>query len=165
MDKLGIQPTQLLMQAINFVILMVVLGKFLYKPILKSLDARRKKIEEGLTYAEKARIEAEKAEKKKAELLARAKDEGRRIVEESKKAGKQLEEEIVAKAHDEAEAMLEKAKQDIEQARMDMQKGVQKDAVELATNMLGRVMPQVLSTGAQKAIVDKKLQLLAKHLK
>ena len=49
MEKLGIEPILLLTQVINFTILVVVLTKFLYKPILKMLDERKKKIEEGLT--------------------------------------------------------------------------------------------------------------------
>lgn len=165
MDKLGIQPLQLLMQTINFVILAVVLTKVLYKPVLKSLEARRKKIAEGLEYAEKARLEAERGEKKRAEVLIRAKEEGRRIVEESKKAGKQREEEIVEKAHKEAADLLEKAKLDREAARVDMEKSVQKDSIELAAAMLERVIPQLLSSQAQKTLVDKKLQLLSKMVK
>jgi F-type H+-transporting ATPase subunit b len=165
MDKLGIQPTQLITQIVNFAILAVVLTKILYKPVLKSLEERRKKIASGLEYAEKARLEAEKGEKKRLEVLVRAKEEGKRIVEESKKAGKQLEEEIVEKAHLEAVAVMDKAKQDIQQVRLDMEKGVQKDAVELATAMVERLLPQLLSTSAQKELVDKKLQLLSKQVK
>lgn len=165
MDKLGIQPAQLVMQIVNFAILAIVLTKLLYKPILTSLEERRRKIAEGVQYAEKARTEAEKAEKKRSELLTRAREEGKRIVEESKIVGKQMEEEIVKKAHEDAQDVIDKAHLDIEQSRVDMEKNVQKDAVILATTMLERVIPQVLSTNAQKELVDKKLQALVRQIK
>ena len=56
MDKLGIEPVMLLTQVINFLVLVILLTKFLYKPILKLIDERRKKIEEGLQLAQEMKL-------------------------------------------------------------------------------------------------------------
>ena len=74
MENLGIQPVPLLLQAINFLLLLFILKKYLYKPILKALEDRKKKIEEGLAYSEKMKAEAEKSEKKREEIISRAKE-------------------------------------------------------------------------------------------
>ena len=88
MEKLGIEQIQLLLQTFNFVVMAVLLTKFLYKPILKSLSDRRKKIAEGLLFAEKIKKEEEKTENKRQEVLAKAREESRKIIEEGKQAGK-----------------------------------------------------------------------------
>ena len=91
MEKLGIQPVQLLAQVFNFLILIILLRKYLYKPILKMLEERRKKIEEGLKSSEQAKKELDEAEKKKAEIISKAKLEASKIMDEAKKAGKKQE--------------------------------------------------------------------------
>ena len=48
MENIGIEPYQLLTQVINFALMIFILTKLLYKPILKGLEERKKKIEEGL---------------------------------------------------------------------------------------------------------------------
>jgi len=53
MEKLGIEPTLLLAQILNFLIIAFVLTKILYKPILQLLDKRKKTIEEGLRLTQK----------------------------------------------------------------------------------------------------------------
>ena len=63
---------QVLLQLLNFGILVFIFGKFMFQPILKILDARSKKIQDGQLAAEKSLKEAAGAEKKQAERLAEA---------------------------------------------------------------------------------------------
>src|SRR3989344_7992101 len=102
MEKLGIQPLSLLLQVINFLILLFVLKKYLYTPILNMLNDRKKKIEEGLSYSEKMKSEFEKSEKKRAEIIDKGKLEAQKIVEEGRHAAKGKENELIAKAEKEA---------------------------------------------------------------
>jgi F-type H+-transporting ATPase subunit b len=60
MDKLGIDPKLLLAQLVNFTIIMLLLKKFLYKPILDMLEKRKKEIAEGVALTAKMREEEEK---------------------------------------------------------------------------------------------------------
>ncbi|MCL4338932.1 hypothetical protein M1271_04545, partial [Patescibacteria group bacterium] len=64
MEKLGVEPFQLLTQLFNFFLMVFILTKFLYKPITKKLEERKKKIEEGLEYADRMKSEMEKSDKK-----------------------------------------------------------------------------------------------------
>ncbi|MEK7165189.1 MAG: ATP synthase F0 subunit B, partial [Patescibacteria group bacterium] len=85
MEKLGIDIWLLFTQVVNFTIMVVVLNKFLYQPILRMLKERQQKIEAGLANAQKSLIEEEKQVKKRAEVLADAREEARAIIETAKK--------------------------------------------------------------------------------
>lgn len=162
MDKLGIEPIQLLLQAFNFIVMAVLLTKFLYKPILKALNDRKKKIAEGLSYAQKAKEDEENTEKKRQEVIAAAKEEARKIIEEGKLEGKKLEAEIEEKAHKSAQDILEKGKRDLELARLNAEKEMQKKTVEIASLMVEKLLSESLDPKLQKAILDKKLSQITK---
>lgn len=164
MEQLGIEPLQLLTQILNFAIMVGVLTYFLFKPILKMLKGRRDKIAEGLSYAEKMKTEAEKTEGKRQAVLQEAKEEGSRIIEESKKSGKLVEAEIIEKAHEEARAIVEKGKSDIEIERADMEKKLKSEMIEVAAAIAQKTLESAISTKMHRAIIDKKIRELAKQL-
>lgn len=165
MEQLGIQPLQILFQVFNFVVMVVLLKKFLYKPILKALDARRKKIAEGLEYTQKMQEEKEKNEKKREEILSKAKEEAKEIIQEGKAAGKNVETEIIAKAQKEANAILEKGKKELEMERSEMEQELKIQTVEIASNWVEEVLGKVLDTKKQQEIINKKLQELERAFK
>lgn len=160
MEKLGISPIQLVTQIINFIILAIVLRKLLYKPILKVLQERKKKIAQGLEYAQQMEKKLEESEKKKAELIDQAKADGHKIIAEAKKTAKSVEAEILKQAQKEADSYMEKAKQEIAYMKTEMEKQVQKETVEIATDIVEKVLSQALDDRSQKAIIDKKIHEL-----
>ncbi|MCL4360059.1 F0F1 ATP synthase subunit B [Patescibacteria group bacterium] len=162
MEKLGIQPVQLFTQVINFLVMVIILAKFLYKPILKALDERRKKIEAGLRYAEETKAELEKSEKRRKDIVAEAKDEARHIIDEAKQSGKKLEAEIVEKAHKEAEQIIAKGKSEVELERSEMEKELRAGTISVASAMVESVLRGALDAKTQHAIIGKKLQALAR---
>lgn len=165
MEKLGIEPVQLLTQIFNFVVMLLLLTKFLYKPILRVLSERRKKIQEGLEYAEKMNEELEKTDKKRQEVIEKAKEDGRKIIEESKKSGKLLEAEIIEKAHKEAGAILEKGRKELEMERGEMERQLRGNTVEIAQTWVETVLGDILTAKNQSEIINKKLKELAKRIK
>lgn len=164
MEQLGIEPLQLATQVFNFLIMVAVLTRFLYKPILKVLKERREKIAQGLEYTEKMKAEVEKSEAKRAAILARAKEEAGAIIEESKKAGKQVEAEIIARAHDESRAIIEKGKADVELERGEMEKKLKEHFVSVATAIATKVLESTMSPTMHRTIIQKKIKTVAKQL-
>lgn len=164
MEQLGIEPLQLATQVFNFLIMVAVLTRFLYKPILKVLKERREKIAKGLEYTEKMKLEVEKSETKRTAILLRAKEEAGAIIEESKKAGKQVEAEIIARAHEEARAIVEKGKADVELERAEMEKKLKEHFVGVATAIAMKGISSSLSSSSHQAIIKKKIALVAKQL-
>ena len=108
--QLGINLPALITQVISFVILLLVLTKLLYKPLLKILDERSEKVKNSLTMADEAHKEAEKARAEMQEEIKAARIEGQETVTKAKNiAEKQGEEELVkAKKQIEAESPLNK---------------------------------------------------------
>jgi F-type H+-transporting ATPase subunit b len=164
MEQLGIEPVQLITQIVNFVIMAVLLTRFLYKPILKMLAERRAKIAEGLAYTEKMKSEVEKTEAHREKILRSAKEEGGKIIEEAKKSGKQIEAEIIEKAHTEAAAIIAKGKEDVLLERADMQKKLKDQTVDIAEAIAKKVLSSVLSDADHEKIIEKKIRVIAQEL-
>jgi len=162
MEQLGIEPIQLLTQIFNFTVMVVILTKFLYRPILEKLAERRKKIEEGLALTEKMKVESELQEKKRQQIIDEAKEEARRIIEEGKKTGKKVEAEIIAKAHSEASAILEKGKEELASERLEIERGLKLQTIEIAEKWVETVLKEVLRGKNQQAIINKKIRDLAR---
>ncbi len=158
MEKLGIEPNLLVAQIVNFLIIMFVLTKLLYKPILTMLEKRKKEIAEGLALTAKMREEEEKMKVKKEKLLDEARKEARNIIDEAKKEAEAQGKDLVAEAHKQAHAIVEKGKEDAREEMERMKKDVQKAAIDIATAMTKQLVSQVLTPADQH-------RLLQKHVK
>ena len=78
-SKLGIDWRLLVAQLANFLILLFVLRRFAYKPLLKLLEERKQRIADGLANAQKAKSNLEEAEKERQEIISTAKKEHRKL--------------------------------------------------------------------------------------
>lgn len=118
MEKLGIQPFNLLAQVINFLILFFLLSKFLYQPILKMLDERRarikaslekeKKIAETLAKLEEMRLAKKEDARKEAQtIISQAKE----IIEKEKREVKEKVGETIREAKEQAREEFQKEKE------------------------------------------------------
>jgi len=161
MEKLGIEPIQLLAQTFNFILLLIVLKKFLYKPILRMLEERQKKISSGLEYAEKMKVELDRSEKKREELIAKAKEEAREIVVKARKEAKQLEQETTAQAQSEAKNIVEKARKDAGHEYEAQVANLEKETVQLASAMVEKLLKDALSPKEQKDIIAHRLKKIS----
>lgn len=162
MKELGIEPILLLAQIINFGIIAFVLNKFLFKPILKMLSKRQDEIEEGLALTEKMKEEEDKVQQKREKLLDVARKDSQSILEEAKKQAKKMEKDILADAHKQASEVLEKAQAQAEQTRKDALKDMRSEAVEIALEMVKRVLPGTVSTADHRKLFSKQLDELEK---
>jgi len=160
MKELGIEPILLLAQIINFGIIVFLLKKFLYKPVLTMLDKRRKEIEKGLELTEKAKTEQEKFEKKRDTLLDEARKQAKSIIDEAKKQGKEKEKEIIANAHKESAEVLDRAQKHIEELGIDARKKARAESVDLAVEMIERVLPEVLRESDHRKLFERQLASL-----
>ena len=165
MEKLGIQPIQLLLQAINFLIILLILKKFLYRPILKMLDDRKKKIDEGLLYSDRMKSEFEKSEKKRAEVVEKGKIEAQKLIIEARKAAKEKENEIIEKAEKEAAGIIERAEKENMRLRQDLEKEIQIKAVNIAERIVKKTVIDALNEKMHRAIIDKKLKEISSKIK
>ncbi len=138
--QFGIDWKQMVAQLINFGVVFFVLRAFAYKPILKLLDDRKKKIEDGLSFAEKAKAELASIEVIKTEEVTKAKMQGLEIVKASEVSAGKVRDEIVAGGEAEKQKLLATGKALLLEQKNRMEKGVYEQAVSLVEVALGKVL-------------------------
>jgi len=125
-----------------FALVVFVLGKFAWGPILNTLQARESFIHEALATAKRDRDEAEARLKEYEAKLAQARAEASAIVEEGRRDGVALKQRIEADARVEAEKILERAKREIhiatETATKELYQLSARQAIEMAARVIGR---------------------------
>lgn len=165
MEQLGIDPKLLLAQIINFLIIVVVLGKLLYKPILTALEKRRREIAEGLALTEKMRQEEEKLAAKREKALEAARREGQQLIEEAKKQAHEAEKEIAADAHHEAQEIIARSRREAGELKEKALRDVRQETVDLSVSMAKRLLSGVLSAKDQHKLIEihlKELESIAR---
>lgn len=155
MDKLGIEPTLLGAQVINFLVILFVLKKFLYKPILDMIDKRKREIARGLDLTEAMKAEEAKINERKEKAFEKAKEEALVIIESAKKQAKEVEKELIADAHTQASHIITRAKEEAKEIENEAQLQLRKEAVRLALTMSRRVLSSVMSVKDQHAFIAK----------
>ncbi len=138
----------LLFEVIAFLAFIYSFKRFLWKPILNALDARDKKIADGLAAAEQGKQDLTQAEQRSDEILREAKQHAQEIIVQADKRAAQLVDEAKANAQVEGGRLIAGAKAEIEQemfrAREALRTQVAQLAVAGAENILKReVDPKV----------------------
>lgn len=153
--QLGINGAFLLAQVFNFVVLLLILRAFLYKPVLRMLESRKQRIAEGLQAAEVARQEADA---ERAELEAQLDKERREAMERiaaASKRGETLAAEIEAGARQDAQRIMEEARGEAVRERERIIAEAQDQIAELALLAAEKVIGRELADReAQRAFVD-----------
>lgn len=161
MEQLGINGTYLLIQTINFVILLIILNKVLYKPVLEMLARRKKKIEEGLRLTESLTREKEKLEEKKQKVLTEARGEARTIIEEAKKQAKKVTEDILADANTKAAYALVKGKKELVNEHKSLEAKITRNIIDMSLSISEKVIGDLLDSKTQEKLLKKKITQFA----
>src|SRR3990167_3215932 len=103
LHNFGIQPTLLFAQIVNFLIILFLLKKFFYKPIVKLLEDRKKKIEESLKNADLIEERLKKTEEKSAQIIEEARRNSQNLISESKKEADRILAQAAIEARKNAE--------------------------------------------------------------
>jgi F-type H+-transporting ATPase subunit b len=157
-----IQVQQILLQVLNFAILLFALSKFLYKPILKILDERANKINEGLQAAEKSLAEQARLEERKQEEMVIVQKQVAKILEEAKVKADKMGKELLEEAREEAGKVIRKEEAALK-ARLEAEerklKGQIADLVAVTTKA---VLKDALTSKQQQEIIKSQMAQLKK---
>lgn len=96
---------------INFLILLAILNKFMFKPLLKTMDARQAEIKQDLAEAAEANEAAQKSRDEYLKQMERAQEDARKIIDDARQAGEKAKEDLLEQAQGEAVQMTEKARE------------------------------------------------------
>ena len=158
LETLGIHFPSLAIYLVNFLIVLVLLYLFAYKPILKLMDQRADRIRESLEAADLARQEAASSQEAIQEQITEARREGQRIMDQTREAADRFRTEEMDKARQEAEAFVERAKADIERERDTAIQEVRASFGDLAITAAERVIRSSLDRRAHESLIAQVLE-------
>jgi F-type H+-transporting ATPase subunit b len=147
-------------RVLNFVILLVILIKFLGKPMRAYFQKRTEIIEESLRQAKEARELAEKALKEVQERISLKDEEIQKIMEASKQSGESEKELLIKQGHEMSEKIREQAKSNIAMELENARAALREEAAELAVRLAEKKIREGLTEEDQKRLVDESIRKL-----
>lgn len=160
LSDFGVQPVLLAAQMVNFLVLLFILQKLLYKPIIKVLEERKRRIEEGLINADKIQKELEETEAKRTQVMDKAIEEGKRIIAEATAAGNQIHADAQAKSKADMEEMMAQGMQMIAGEKEKMKSEVKSEVATMIQMSLEKVLGKALDSKMQQKLVEESVKTI-----
>ncbi len=153
---------QILSQAISFALLVVILKRFAWKPLLAMLDHRRAHIEEELRQVAQSRAEMTRLQQEYSQRLAKIEDEARVKIQQSVLEGKRIAIEIQEQARTQAQAIMAKSKETIELELAKAKVSLRDQMAGMTLEAVERVLRHKLDPAADRRLVDAVLDEIEK---
>lgn len=141
-------------QYIVFFILAYVIAKFVWPPVVGALDARAKKIAEGLAAADQGKLAMAAAEKRVQVELAGARDEGQKRIADAEKRAQMVADEIKANANAEAGRIIAQAKADAEQQVTKAREALRSQVAGLAVKGAEQILKREVNATAHADLLS-----------
>jgi F-type H+-transporting ATPase subunit b len=162
LGKLGLDPIHLAAQVVNFLIIAWVIYRFLLKPLLATMKARREKIAQGLADSETAKSALQDAARERDRILQEASAEAFRLLQNARDEGERLRAAALERAGHDAERMLVEARGVMALERQDMERAVQGLSLRLSGRILEKVVQGLFSEDERARIVARGLERIGR---
>lgn len=157
----GVDPRLLAAQVVNFLLLLFILKKFLYGPLLKVLEERKQKIKHALKQAEEIEEKLQKTEEEREKALEKATLEAQKIINEATASANQIVADAHSKAARDIELMIAKGQESINSDREKMQQELREELADLVVASLEKVTGKVLNKKDYKELVERGIKGLS----
>lgn len=158
----GLNPVLLGAQIVNFLIILFILKKVLYKPILNTLKKRQNTIREGLEQAEEARIKLEKVVIEEKNILRNAQLQSKKIIEDAKQELTVITRQANDETKTQTEKLLNDTKEQIVKESIEAEKRLALSTGKLAISFLEKALKEFFSTKEQKEVISNALKKMKK---
>jgi F-type H+-transporting ATPase subunit b len=153
-DAFGVDVPKLLFQIVNFLLLLYLLNRFLFKRVFALLDERQAKIAQGLEDAESAARDRELARAEREAALDEARKEASAMIARATKIAEDSRAEIVAAAKAEAEAATARAREEITAEKDKAMAELRAQVAELALEAAGKLVRSDMNATTQRRLVE-----------
>ncbi|HQJ76490.1 MAG TPA: F0F1 ATP synthase subunit B [Bacteroidota bacterium] len=153
-------PGLIIWTIITFLLLLFILKKAAWKPLLSALQKREDTIASSLQKAEQAKVDAEKLLKEHSERLAQAEAEAQRIINEGRQLAEKIKENITAEAKAISDKIIKESKEEIEKSRQAAIESLKKDISQIAILAASKIISENLDEKVDKKLVDKMIDNL-----
>ncbi len=157
-SSIGVDWKLLGLQILAFLILLAVLKKWVYPPLVAMLDKRDAEVRESAEAAQAAKREAEAAEAKTAQLLKEARTEAAGIVATARAEAAEVVELAHKKAVDKADALVEAAREEISKEIETAKKTLHNETLELVAEATGVVLKEKVTTKTDAKLIEQALK-------
>ncbi|HPY30581.1 MAG TPA: F0F1 ATP synthase subunit B [Verrucomicrobiota bacterium] len=154
LHALGIEWPKLIAQTINFAIVLFVLWKWAYQPVLKMLELRREKVAESITNADKIKAELAATEARRQEILNQARDQAGKLIEEARAAAARVQAQETQRAVAQAEQIVAKAQEATAQDHARMLMELKREVGRLVVQTTAAVTGKVLTPDDQRRLIE-----------
>lgn len=137
-----------------FGIVLFILSRYAWGPILAAVDARERNIQSSVEEAGRLRAEAQALLEEHRRQLADSRRQSQQIVAEAREAGEQVRRDIEEKARAEGDALIERARRDIDREKQAAMDELRRESVELALAAASRLVQQKLDPEADRRIIE-----------
>lgn len=156
-------PGLIVWTIVTFVLLLVVLRKFAWKPLLKALNDREESVRSTLERADAARAEAERVLEENRRQLALAGEESQKILREGRALGEKLKQEMVDQANQQSRRMVDQARQEIERDKDAALSQLRGEVSALALQVAGKILNETIDDKKHRDLIDESLRHLPKN--
>lgn len=148
---------------LTFLVLVGLLARFAWRPLLQALERRQEMIARALEDAQRARQELERLQRDSAQLLAAARAESEAIVARSRSDAEVLREELRQKARAEAEAIVRNAERQIQLETARAVQQIRHEAVDLSVAIAAKILRRHVSKEDNAALIEETLKQVEAH--
>jgi F-type H+-transporting ATPase subunit b len=154
MSGLGINAPTLIAQIVAFIILLLVMYFFAYKPVLKMLDERSRKIKDSMEEVQKVKDQAAQTEEEFKKKIEAASKEGQEVIARAMRTGEDARQRAQLEAKQEAQGLVEKARVEIERERNETIGELRQEFADLTIVAAEKVIGKSLDKEAHREIID-----------
>ncbi|HZT05914.1 MAG TPA: F0F1 ATP synthase subunit B [Chloroflexota bacterium] len=154
LNSLGINITAVVWHTVNFLILLWVLQRFLYRPVLNMLDQRAARIRDSMAQAESVRAETARLEQESRSILDTARRESQEILAQANRNSERILSESRQAAQQEAEHIVERARADLARERDQAFQELRQQIADLAVLAAGHVVRRSLDDAAHRELIQ-----------
>ena len=157
-NGLGINLPVLITQVVTFIILLVILRFVAYKPLMRMLDERSKRVKESMDQAESVKEQSAHAEEEVKKQLAEASRQGQERIAKAVQSGEEVKQKAQEDARQEAETLITRARSEIQRERDDAIGSVRREFADLTIMAAGKVIDRSLDKEQHRELIDKVLE-------
>ncbi len=151
---LGLNAKLFIAQIINFAVIVFVLKKWAYGPLVRMMDERSTRIAEGVANAQRAEEAVRKTEEDRATIVLAAKKEGKQVMDAARAAGDERKQAMIVEAKAEVEKIVRDAKTAIARERETMVAEVRAHVADLVVTAAERILSEKLDEKKDKKLIE-----------
>jgi len=145
---------------LNFILLVLVLAVILWKPMLKFLDERARKIEESLKIAEENKKRAEEIKIEHVEIIKEARTKATDIIDKAMANATKESRELIAQTKEHTQSMIDSSRNEILREAEHIKQDLRKEVASMTVALAGKVLDREVKESDHKELIDKNLDVM-----